>query len=312
MRVHHFNCGTLRPFGGRLINGDRLPLLPAHLVCHCLLIERDDEQGLILVDTGFGTADTSESVLSLLPRVLARDREPQLDLTRALYARLGTRAELDPEETAARQVAALGHSRRDVTDVVLTHLDLDHAGGLPDFPDARVHLLDAELQAALHPGGVRDRFRYSTRHWAHGPDWHTYEPAGEWFGFDAATELEALPGFALVSLPGHSRGHAGVAIRLDESEDRAGRWLLHAGDSYFFHGEADPESPHSTPGLAGFQARFEVDGDARRDTRHRLRELRAAHDDRVEVFCTHDPVELERLQAASTAGAPSARHAVGS
>jgi glyoxylase-like metal-dependent hydrolase (beta-lactamase superfamily II) len=312
MRVHHLNCGTLRPLGGRLVNGDRLPLLPARLVCHCLLIERDDGGGLVLVDTGFGTTDTAESILSLLPGMLARDRGPRLEMIRGLYARLGTRARLDPEETAVRQLATVGHSPGDVSDIVLTHLDLDHAGGLPDFPNARVHLLEAELRAALEPDGVQEQFRYAAGHWAHGPEWRSYEPTGEWFGFDAVTELEGLPGFALVSLPGHSRGHAGVAVRLDPSENSGREWLLHAGDAYFFHGEADPDSPHSTPGLAGFQARFEVDGEAGRETRHRLRALRAEHGDRVEFFCTHDPVELERLQTSSTAGAPSARHAVGS
>src|SRR5687767_7663290 len=174
MRVHHLNCGTLRPLGGRLVNGDRLPLLPARLVCHCLLIERDDGRGLVVVDTGFGTPDTTESILSLLPRMLARDRGPQRAMIRALYARLGTRARLDPEETAIRQLAALGHSPGDVSDIVLTHLDLDHAGGLPDFPNARVHLLDAELRSALEPAGGQERFRYSEQHWARGPAWYTY------------------------------------------------------------------------------------------------------------------------------------------
>ena len=310
MRVHHLNCGTLRPLGGRLINGDQLPFLPARLVCHCLLVERDE--GLVLIDSGFGTTDTGESILPLLTRAFTRYRGPDLDLVRGLYNRLGTRARLDPEETAVRQIAALGHSSADVTDVVLTHLDLDHAGGLPDFPQARVHVLDAELRAALEPGGVQEQFRYAARHWAHGPDWRRYEPNGEWFGFDAVAELEGLPGLGLVSLPGHSRGHAGVAVRLDPSQNGGREWLLHAGDAYFFHGEADPDAPHSTPGLAGFQARFEVDGGARRETRRRLRDLRAEHRDRVEFFCTHDPVELERLQTGSAAAAPSARHAVGS
>ena len=310
MRVHHLNCGTLEPLGGRLINGDRPPFLPARLVCHCLLVETD--RGLVLVDTGFGMTDTSESILSLLPRTLGRDGGPRWALTRALYARLGTRARLDPEETAVRQLAALGHSPGEVSDIVMTHLDLDHAGGLPDFPHARVHVLEAEQRAALESGGVQEHLRYAAQHWAHGPDWRTYEPGGEWFGFDAATQLEGLPGFALISLPGHSRGHAGVAVRLDPAQSDGREWLLHAGDAYFFHGEADPETPHSTPGLAGFQARFQVDGDARRKSRRRLRELRAEHGGRVEVFCTHDPVELERLQAGSGAGAPSARHAVGS
>ena len=47
-----------------------------------------------------------------------------------------------------RQIQRLGFDPRDVRDIVLTHLDFDHAGGLCDFPEARVHLLGAELAGA--------------------------------------------------------------------------------------------------------------------------------------------------------------------
>ena len=42
------------PLGGALFDGFSGGLT-AHLVCHCLLIET--EQGLVLVDTGFGQQD---------------------------------------------------------------------------------------------------------------------------------------------------------------------------------------------------------------------------------------------------------------
>jgi hypothetical protein len=56
MRIHHLNCGTLCPHGARLINGEDGWLAPGRIVCHCLLIEVGD--GLVLLDTGFGTEDT--------------------------------------------------------------------------------------------------------------------------------------------------------------------------------------------------------------------------------------------------------------
>ncbi|MFD0510570.1 MBL fold metallo-hydrolase [Streptomyces aureus] len=34
-------------------------------------------------------------------------------------------------------MTGLGYAVDDVRHIVLTHLDLDHAGGLPDFPRAR-------------------------------------------------------------------------------------------------------------------------------------------------------------------------------
>ena len=53
--MHHLNCGTMCPWGRRLLNGDGGWLEPGRLVCHVLLIESSD--GLVLVDTGFGTED---------------------------------------------------------------------------------------------------------------------------------------------------------------------------------------------------------------------------------------------------------------
>ena len=58
---------------------------------------------------------------------------------------------IDPRQTALAQVRRLGFAAADVRHIVLTHLDLDHAGGLSDFPTARVHVLDVEHAAAMRP-----------------------------------------------------------------------------------------------------------------------------------------------------------------
>src|SRR5258708_25742044 len=105
-KIHHLNCATFCPAGARLVNTS-----PAKIVCHCRLIE--STSGLILGDTALGTQDVLEPQknLSLAFRLLAR---PLLNL----------------EETAVKQIEKLGFSKSDVRHIVLTHLDLDHAGGL--------------------------------------------------------------------------------------------------------------------------------------------------------------------------------------
>jgi glyoxylase-like metal-dependent hydrolase (beta-lactamase superfamily II) len=300
MRIHHLNCGTLRPFGGRRINGSRPPFLTARMVCHCLLIETGDR--LVLVDTGLGWID-----LDRLSRVSAAIRpRPRLDpsdtarrqVVRHAYARFATRPRLDPAETAVRQVAGLGYSADDVSDIVLTHLDLDHAGGLPDFPGARVHVdrteYDFAMSAAKRSRSMQ-RFRYWPYQWAHGPHWVTYNADGEsWFDFQARP-LIGLSEIALVSLPGHSAGHSGVAVRLYPPADKEAPWLLHAADAYFDHREVDRVAPQSPPGLASFQNWLQFDPSARRETRGQLRELAATRD--VEMLCSHDPVEFDRCRS---------------
>jgi glyoxylase-like metal-dependent hydrolase (beta-lactamase superfamily II) len=277
MTLHHLNCGTMHPPGRRLVNGHGGLLAPAEMVCHCLLVET--EAGLVLVDSGIGTHDI---------------RHPKQSLG-SLFTTL-VRPALDPDETAVAQVRRLGYDPADVRHIVLTHLDLDHAGGLPDFPHAAVHVLRSELDAALHPRTRAERTRYRPDQWAHGPDWHTYTADGEpWFGFAAARELDGLPpSVLLVPLAGHTRGHAGVAV------DTGSGWLLHAGDAYFYHGETDPADPRSTPALRLFQTLVETERGPRLANQRRLRQLAANHGDEVRLCSAHDPVEFRALAAADS------------
>lgn len=269
-RIHHLNCGTFCPHGGRFIGTPGGWLTPGKMVCHCLLVET--RAGLVLVDTGVGSADIDNP---------ARLGKP--------FVAVG-RPALDHAETAVAQVRALGFTPDDVRHIVVTHLDLDHAGGLPDFPKAKVHVHAGEHAAAMHPT-LRERPRYLPVHFAHRPDWALHREDGErWFGFDA---IRALPGcddeVLLVPLHGHTRGHCGVAVRDGDG------WLLHAGDAYFHHGEMrDPA--YCPPGLALFQNLVQVNRAARLANRQRLRELALSQAGTVRVFSAHDPEEFDRLR----------------
>ncbi len=280
MRVHHLNCATMCPVGGRLLSGQGSLLDRATLVCHCLLVETGD--GLLLVDTGLGIADCAD------PK--GRLGGPFVGITKP---------RCDPEETAARQVERLGFRRSDVRHVVVTHLDLDHAGGLVDFPDATVHVHEPELDAALARLTLPEKNRYRPEQWAHRPHWARYRASGEpWHGFECVRQLDGLPPEVLmVPLVGHTRGHAGIAVQGDRG------WLLHAGDAYFFRDEVDPVAPRCTPGLALFQRLVAIDDEARRRNRDRLQALARDHGAEVRIVCAHDPVELERAQAAAREGA---------
>ncbi len=255
------------PRGARLIAGEGGLLAHARLVCHCLLIE--GAEGLVLVDTGFGLDD------------IRNPRQLGLVFNAVIRPRVSAR------EAAITQIRELGLDPNDVRHIITTHLDLDHAGGLPDFPDAEVHLLGLELQAAMSPGW-RERPRYVATHWAHGPRWVEHGTGGEdWLGFDG---VRILPGsdaeILLIPLVGHTHGHTGVAVRDGD------RWLLHCGDAYFHHGEvATP--PHCPAGIGAFAAFDQVDGAARRRNVERLRELAARHSDEVELICSHDASYLD-------------------
>lgn len=263
MKVHHHNCGTLRPVGN------------PEMVCHVLLVESN--AGLVLVDTGFGILDCDD------PGRFGHIRRRLI------------RARLDHAETAVRQVEHLGFHRCDVRHIVVTHFDADHIGGLADFPDAQVHVTTAEVLGAMHSRSIHNRIRFRPPQWAHGPKLVEHDPCGEtWRGFAAAKELAAIgPGFVLVSLPGHTMGHACVAV------DAGHRWLLHAGDS-FYH----PGTIAGAPPVPALTARLEKlaasDQKMVRGNHIRLAELYRRHDPDLLIVCSHDASLFEDAKATAS------------
>ncbi|HEY1334683.1 MAG TPA: MBL fold metallo-hydrolase [Myxococcaceae bacterium] len=273
MRIHHLNCISECALGGALLDGRTLGLR-ACLSVHCLAVE--SSEGLILVDTGFGLGDV---------------RSPRTRLSK--FFLFMNDPDFRESMTAVRQLEALGYRPEDVRHVVMTHLDFDHAGGIEDFPQATVHLLLGEQEAALRRWTTLDRMRYRPQQWSGTrARWHAYVPGeGEtWFGFSAVRALEGLSDeIALVPLVGHTLGHAGVAVH-----GEAG-WLLLAGDAYFWHGEMDADRPRCTPGLRLYQWMMQKDGAARRWNQRRLRGLKSQHGAEVRLICSHDPIEFERM-----------------
>lgn len=270
MRIHHLNCISSCPLGGKLMDGES-GSVRGHLSCHCLLVESD--LGLVLVDTGYGLRDVAD---------------PHSRLAKFFLALL--QPEFKEELTAVRQIERMGFDPRDVRHIVMTHLDFDHAGGLDDFPHATVHLLARERDDAFAQRSVLDRMRFRPQQWGTKDHWKVYT-AGEgdsWFGFSAVRDLEGVsPDVLMVPLIGHTLGHCGVAVRREDD------WLLLAGDAYFFHRELDIKDPYCTPGLRFYQRMMEKDRAARLWNQERLRELAARRHD-VEVVCSHDVHEFER------------------
>ena len=258
MKVHHLNCGTMH-----------MPTAP--MVCHVLLVETDN--GLVLVDSGFGTDDCT-------------------DPARVGPTRHMVRAVLRHEETVAHQIEQMGLKRDDVRHIIITHLDMDHAGGLSDFPAAQIHVTAAEARGAIWAPSRREKIRYRSAQWAHTPNIVEHEPHGErWRGFAAAKELtEISPGIALVSLPGHTRGHACVAV------DAGHRWVLHAGDAFYHYGTLDGRTPVPRA-LTAMESLVAFDRKTVLANHARLAELFQRKDRDLLIVCSHDPTLLEQARA---------------
>jgi glyoxylase-like metal-dependent hydrolase (beta-lactamase superfamily II) len=253
------------PLAGRFIGIPRM-------VAHCLVLETARD-GLVLVDSGFGTRDVDgRSELSGLFRHVVGPA-------------------LDAQEPAVVQLARLGYKPSDLRHVVLTHLDIDHAGGIADFPDATIHVHAREHAAAMARKTPRERQRYHAAHWAHGPKWAVYTEDGDtWRGLPAVMRLRGIDAdIGLLPRHGHTRGHSAVIANAGE------RWLVHAGDAYFHrHAMAGGTIPLA---MRAFEKAVETDKPARRASASALRQLRASYPD-VALFCAHDPDELAALAQA--------------
>jgi glyoxylase-like metal-dependent hydrolase (beta-lactamase superfamily II) len=270
-KVHHLNAATMCPRAPAFLLGQDGKAGKARMICHCLLLETARD-GLILVDTGFGTADLAD--LQRVPRSF----------------RFLTAPQMRREETLLAQLEARGLRADDVRHIVLTHLDLDHAGGLSDFPGATVHLHQRELEAAQGQADRAARMRYRPAQWAHGPKWRTYAESGDtWRDVPAVRTLDGISAeVALLPMHGHSFGHSAVVVGAP-----AGRTLVHAGDAYF-HRSAVSDRPAVPFGLRVFEKQMRVDPQAWQRSQEALRRLQLAHAD-VTVFCAHDVVELEQI-----------------
>jgi glyoxylase-like metal-dependent hydrolase (beta-lactamase superfamily II) len=288
MKVHHLDLCTMCPFGGRLIDGGEGTIFAAaRMVAHALVVESND--GLVLVDTGLGLDDVKSPVRRLGPAFVAL-----------------CRPRLAEAHTAIRQIEALGLRPEDVRHVVVTHLDVDHAGGIADFPRATVHVHRAEHAAMTARATRNERERYRKAHFAHGPIWELHEPDGErWLGFERVRAVG--DDVLMIPLHGHTRGHCAVAVRAPANDDGT-EWLLHCGDAYFHHGqlEAPPRCP---PALDLFQRTMAIDDEARLANTARLAELHAREGAGVRLFSAHDPHELRAMQARQPAGARERRGA---
>jgi glyoxylase-like metal-dependent hydrolase (beta-lactamase superfamily II) len=207
--LHVFDCGTFRVpafllFGPPASGSLTMPIL-------AFAIELED-RSFVLVDAGIEPARWSR-LRALALRgvsVLARGRS-------------------EPGRGHAGRLAALGIEASRVRAVVMTHLDYDHTGGLPGLAARPVYVAREEWAYARAPA-LRDRLLRN-----HVGDYAALSALRE-VAFDGAREgglaafevPEAEGAAAMVSLPGHTPGHAGVLVRL-----AGGRRVLLCGDAAY-------------------------------------------------------------------------------
>lgn len=224
-------------------------------------------EGLFFVDTG-ETAMTSEP--SYLPRL-----HP--------YYRFAVKFDVSPEQEIGVLAREAGLDPEEATQLILTHLHTDHAGGLHHFEGVPTLVDGVELRAGT---GFAGRMRgYLPHRWPEGfsPAEITYE-AEPIAGFERSLTVTSDSSVVVIPTPGHSPGHLSILVR-----DGTRRQVLLAGDAAYeqaalLEGVIDGVGPDETQAL---------------DTNRRLRDLVAAAP--TVVLPTHDPGSIARMMALEAA-----------
>jgi len=168
------------------------------LACNCLLVEWTDENDRrVIIETGHGAKYSEKE-----QRIFA----------------------IDPEHWLLPSLRRLAVEPETITDVVVTHLHFDHAGGLtwlddgrpvPTFPRATVHIQRRELEDARSGFGIMTA-TYRPENYA------PLETLGLWHLLDGSGPV--MPGVNVLLTPGHTRGHQSVVVTGRQ------RSLVFAGD----------------------------------------------------------------------------------
>jgi N-acyl homoserine lactone hydrolase len=143
---------------------------------------------------------------------------------------------VDAKGTARDQLIARGIEPRDVKLVVMTHLHVDHASAMSEFPNATFVFTKREWEAATEARNWQHG--YHTRQFDHGFDYRTLDfeesDTDSYVPFGRAFDLLGDGSIRAVYTPGHTHGHMSVVLRL--SGDRE---ALVAGDAIYTRYQLD-------------------------------------------------------------------------
>jgi glyoxylase-like metal-dependent hydrolase (beta-lactamase superfamily II) len=270
MRVWAFSAGSIES-SARLMKGHGPFFSGHHVSLTCILME--SEKRLVLIDTGWGS-----------PTVSAPD-----DFPGRLFRWTAGLPRVTADETALGRIERLGFRAKDLTDVVLTHLDIDHVGGLVDFPAATVHVSRLEHVARFHRAQpFRSRIHDSSKAFSHGPRFQLHDLTDHSeLGFSRSADLFGDGSVMLLSAHGHTPGHSAVRVRAGD------RSLIHAGDAFVQSCELDGED-HLPLGVRAYRKVLHEDKSAASQTLEVLRNLRRDHSE-VTLVNSHDATLLARL-----------------
>ena len=184
-------------FGDKKSERTTFPI-PAFLVEH-------PSAGPVLIDTG------------LHPSVVVDKKQ---NLGRLLAATTARRWKMEPSQALPDQLRERGIEPSDIGLIVMTHLHLDHASGMVQFPDATFVISRQEWERANEPRAVMSG--YVTSHFDHAFDYRLLDfddpDVGSFASFGRSLDLLGDGSIRVAFTPGHTMGHMSVILRAEQRE----------------------------------------------------------------------------------------------
>jgi glyoxylase-like metal-dependent hydrolase (beta-lactamase superfamily II) len=171
--------------------------------------------GWVLLDTGMGRAALDSPAVQ---GAYAAGRDPDDDVDPDV---LLTPSPPDPHawtwglpgEPLVAGLASIGLQITDLAIAAVSHLHVDHSGGIPLLADAGVPVaIHADELAFARSAAARVEEGF------HAPDWS--HPATQWRVLDGDADL--APGVRVLATPGHTPGHVSFRVDLPQT----GTWLF--------------------------------------------------------------------------------------
>ena len=212
--------GALRAYGIGVPKRDWIDVpVPAFLVEH-------PGAGPVLIDTGFHPSvavNPSQNLGRIAPFIFK-------DL------------KMDPDQAVPAQLREKGIPPGDVRVVVMTHLHMDHASAISEFPQATFVVSAPEWESATTRG---QRHGYVRRQFDHGFDYRLLDfesrDASSFSGFGRSFDLFGDGSVRALFTPGHTLGHMSVVVRTSGLE------VLITGDAIYLRETLESSHlPHRT------------------------------------------------------------------
>jgi glyoxylase-like metal-dependent hydrolase (beta-lactamase superfamily II) len=180
--------------------------------------------------------------------------------------------------SSSEALGLVGVTASTVSNVILTHLHYDHAGGLDQFPGARFHVQDREMAYATGRHMTRAALRHSFT------DDHVVSLVRAVYDDRVvfhAGDRELAPGLSVHLIGGHTDGLQVVRVRVEDG------WLVLASDATHYYENMEEGRP--------FPIVFDVG--AMLEGHQTVRRLASTPD---AVVPGHDPLVLDRYPPPSS------------